>query len=75
MANNIPPKVKSAFKPLAEMFGYNNIVHIGTRAGVEYYLYKFPENTDTGFPNVVAFESGNVSIITGFDAVKIVGSF
>lgn len=57
------------------MFGYENIVFIGNRAGVDYYLFRFPEDTDTGFPNVIAYESGNVSNITGFDAIEIVRDF
>ena len=54
------------------MFGYENIIFIGNRAVVDYYLFRFPADTDTGFPNVVAYESGNVSNITGFEAIEIV---
>ena len=74
MTNNIPQKVKRAFESLITMYG-DCVEYLGNRAGVDYYRYKFPENTDTGFPNVVAYESGNVSNITGFDAVNLVASF
>ena len=72
--NSIPQIVKSAFRSLGEMFGYKNIIFIGNRAGVDYYLFRFPEYIDTGFPNVVAYESGNASNITGFEAIEIVRS-
>lgn len=74
MTNNIPRKVEHAFESLIAMYG-DCVVFLGNRAGVDYYMFPFPEDIDTGFPNVVAYESGNVSNITGFDAVNIVASF
>lgn len=74
MISNIPLKVKQAFESLIAMYG-DCVEFIGNRAGVDYYLFRFPEDIDTGFPDVVAYKSGNVSNITGFDAVKIVASF
>lgn len=71
----IPIKVQTAFKTLSVMYGSENITHIGKRDGVDYYMFRFPDDTDTGFPNVVAYKNGNVSEITGFDAVNIVASF
>lgn len=55
------------------MFGDDNNVHIGNREGADYYLFQFPD--DTGFPNVIAYKNGNVSNITGLDAVNIVALF
>lgn len=74
MTKNIPRKVLNAFESLIAMYG-DCVEFIGNRAGVDYYRFRFPDNTETGFPNVVAYESGNVSNITGFDAVNIVASF
>lgn len=39
------------------------------------YYYHFPEDTDTGFPFVYLFANGHVDEITGFEALRIVGSF
>ena len=71
----IPQKVKTEFRTLSAMYGEHNIVHIGTRKCTEYFLFKFPDNTETGFPNVIAYKNGEIMSITGFDAINIVASF
>lgn len=70
----IPQEVIEAFKFLISMYG-NNVVFLGSRNGTSYFLYEFPYDCDTGFPQVVAYKSGNVSHISGFDAVDIAASF
>lgn len=72
--NYIPQKVSRAFESLIAMYG-NRVEFIGNRDEVNYYMFRFPENTETGFPIVIAYKSGNVSDITDFDAVDIVASF
>nr|DAL02884.1 MAG TPA: hypothetical protein [Caudoviricetes sp.] len=74
MKSAIPNPIKTAFKSLRDMYG-ERVVHIGARNGTDYYLFKFPDDIETGFPNVVAYKNGNTTPITGFDAVNIVASF
>lgn len=70
-ANVIPDKVRDAFKLL---YG-GDIVLLGEHDGAEYYLYQFAEDMETGFPQVVKYNHGQIESISGFDAIKTVCLF
>lgn len=69
--STIPAKVRDAFKRLSG----GEIVHLGNRDGADYYLYQFPEDTETGFPRVIAYQGDNIKQIDDFDAIKVVFLF
>lgn len=69
-----PHKVLDAFKPLIDLYG-NKVEYLGAKSGTEYYLFPFPDNIETGFPQVVAYKDETAVPVVGFDAVKIVSLF
>lgn len=70
----IPKQVKTAAKALIQMYG-EHFEHLGKSGGADFYLFKFPEDVDAGFPFVYKIKGDNVSEITGPDALKTVGLF
>lgn len=74
MAEIIPQQVLQAFELLINNFG-NRVKFLGIHKGVKYYHYQFPEDYDTGFPNVVAYGNGVIQHIRDFEAIKIVSLF
>lgn len=71
---NTPNAVLKAFKNLRDMFG-EHVVYIGTRYNSEYYMFRFPDDSEYGFPNIVEFKKGIVKAISGLEAVKITSFF
>lgn len=70
----IPEPVKEAFKSLSDLYG-NHIRKLGTLEGISYYQFPFPEDCDTGFPQIVAYKEEIATPIEGIEAVKILGIF
>ena len=69
-----PQIVKDAANYLIEMYG-DNFDYLGKREGADTYMFKFPEDADTGFPFVYIHKDGKVTEITGFEALDIVCLF
>lgn len=70
----IPAKVRQAAQYLVEMYG-DHIEHLGQYQGAEAFYYRFPENVDTGFPTVYLLKDGELTEISDFFALEIIGSF
>ena len=43
--------------------------------GADFYMFVFPEDSNTGFPYVYQLENDEVLEITGFPALDIIGLF
>lgn len=71
---SIPHQIRTSFKTFTDLYG-ENIVRIGERNGIEYFMFAFPEDSDTGFPQIVSFHNGKTESIGGIDAVQILASF
>ncbi len=70
----IPEPVQEAFRLLIDLYG-NKVKRLGERNGVSYFIFPFPEDCDTGFPQIVSYQNGKATPIEGFDAVKNLGKF
>lgn len=70
----IPAKVRQAAQYLVEMYG-DHIEHLGQYQGAEAFYYRFPENVDAGFPTVYLLKDGELTEISDFFALEIIGSF
>ena len=70
----VPEQIKAAAKELIDMFG-SNFEYLGNRNGAEFYMFKFPDDAETGFPYVYQFENGEVLTITGFAALDAIDLF
>lgn len=69
-----PQQIITEAKELIEMYG-SNVEYLGKNQGADYYVFKFPEDSDTGFPFVYRYVNGSVETITGFKALGIIGLF
>lgn len=69
-----PQIVKDAASYLIELYG-DNFDYLGKHEGADAYMFKFPEDADTGFPFVYIHKDGKVTEITGFEALDIVRLF
>lgn len=67
---NIPAQVKKAAAELIEAYG-DSIDYIGIYKGKQVYLYRFPEDIETGFPFYYLFDGKSVDTITGFEALRL----
>lgn len=74
---NIPEKIKEAFKELSEFKG--KIKYLGMKSAVKWYVFDFlPVNgyiPDTGFPNIYGLKEGKLQTVNERDALKIANSF
>ena len=70
----IPNIVKNAFRELSEMYG-DNVHFLGERGGIDYYIFDFPDDVETGSPQIVAYRGGKIHDVMGFDAVRLATSF
>ncbi len=70
----IPEQIKIAAKELIDMFG-SHFEYLGKRDGADFYRFKFPDDSETGFPCVYQYENGKVLEITGFHALDIIRLF
>ena len=66
------------FKKLGEvpidMYG-PSFDYLGKYEGADFYMFVFPEDSNTGFPYVYQLENDEVLEITGFPALDIIGLF
>lgn len=69
-----PAKVKAAARYLVEMYG-DHIEHLGQYQGAEAFYYHYPEDVDAGFPSVYLWKDEEVTEISDFFALEIIGSF
>ncbi len=74
--NIIPQAVVKEAGSLIKMYG-ENIVRIGQKGIFDIFMFKFPEDTLTGYPFVYLYdrEDKTADTITGFDALDIIGEF
>ncbi len=70
----IPAKVKEAAQYLIDMYG-DRVEHLGQYQGAEAFYYHFPDDVDAGFPHVYLLKGDELTEITGFYALEIIGSF
>lgn len=76
MNKTIPESVIEEAKGLIEIYG-NNLEYLGEYKGSGVYKFKFPKDSETGFPFVYMHDStkDKVMEITGFDALDIIDEF
>lgn len=76
MENRIPQQVIDEAQKLIDRYG-SNLVFLGNSNGLEYYVFRFPKDSITGFPFVYVYhpQLKKVTEMTGFDALDILGKF
>ncbi len=76
MNKEIPEKVIKKAQNLIDQYG-QCIEYLGDYKNSEYYVFRFPDGTITGFPFVYVyfFQKDEVIEITGHDALEIIGVF
>lgn len=70
----IPQIIYKTFKSLIELYG-DKIEYVGNQNDTDYYLFRFPDNEETGFPQVVSFKDDTVTPIIGSNALEILALF
>lgn len=70
----IPSKVKQAAQYLIEMYG-DHVEHLGQYQGAEAFYYHFPDDVDAGFPTVYLLKGDELTEVSDFFALEIIGSF
>lgn len=70
----IPAEVLAAAAGLVEMYG-PQFDSLGSRDGVDYYLFLIPSDETTGFPAVFGYKEGQAVQLPGLDAVDVMRSF
>ena len=68
---NIPQSVLDAASELIAIYGAH-FYHLGHYEGKEVYLYKFPEDSSTGFPFVYLLGNNKVTEVSGGIALDII---
>ena len=71
---NIPTQVKKAAAELIEVYG-DSIDYIGIYKGKQVYLYRFPEDIETGFPFYFLYDGKSADVVTGFEALDLAQYF
>ena len=67
---HIPAQVKKAAAELIELYG-ESIDYIGIYKGKQVYLYRFPEDVETGFPFYFLYDGKSVDVVSGFEALDL----
>ena len=67
---HIPEQVKKAAAELIESYG-DSIDYIGIYKGKQVYLYRFPEDVETGFPFYFLYDGRSVDVVSGFEALDL----
>ncbi len=67
---HIPAQVKKAAAELIEIYG-ESIDYIGIYKGKQVYLYRFPEDVETGFPFYFLYDGRSVDVVSGFEALDL----
>ena len=70
----IPAEVKEAAKELIAMYG-SHFKYLGKSDGADYYMFKFPDDEESGFPFVFRYKDGEVLTIQGFAALDTIRLF
>lgn len=70
----VPEQIKKAAKSLIDLYG-DAFDYLGKYKGKDAFLFRFPEDSNTGFPFIYLFNSDKVTEITGFEALEILDSF
>lgn len=71
---NIPTQVRKAAAELIETYG-DSIDYIGIYKGKQVYLYRFPEDIETGFPFYFLYDGKLADVVTGFEALDLAQYF
>lgn len=66
----VPAQIKAAAQVLINTYG-DAFDYLGKYQGADAYLYRFPDNSSTGFPYIYLFKSGITTEITGFEALDL----
>ena len=76
MNMEIPQAVIKKAQSLIGQYGFS-IGYLGNYKNAEYYVFRFPDDTVTGFPFVYVYypQKEEVIEITGSDALEIIGEF
>ncbi len=61
---NIPEQVKNEARALIEQYG-DTFEYLGIYEGQEAYVFKFPEDSCTGYPFVYLYDGKDATEITG----------
>ena len=67
---HIPAQVKKAAAELIEIYG-ESIDYIGIYKGKQVYLYRFPEDVETGFPFYFLYDGRSVDVVSGIEALDL----
>lgn len=69
----VPEQIKNAAKSLIDLYG-DTFDYLGKYKGKGAFLFRFPENSNTGFPFIYLIKGDKVTEITGFEALEILNS-
>lgn len=69
----VPEQIKNAAKSLIDLYG-DAFDYLGKYKGKDAFLFRFPEDSNTGFPFIYLIKSEKVTEITGFEALDILNS-
>lgn len=70
----IPEPVKKNVGELVDMYGVS-FKYLGRDEGQDVYVFKFPEDEDTGFLFVYLYDGESVMELTGFEALNTIRLF
>lgn len=66
---NVPEQIRTAARGLIEQYG-ESFDYLGDFEGQKAYLFKFSDDSCTGYPFVFLLKGGKVSEITGPESFK-----
>ena len=66
----VPEQIKSAAKSLIDIYG-DAFDYLGKYKGKDAFVFRFPDDANTGFPYIYLFKDDKVTEITGFEALDI----
>lgn len=69
----VPEQINSAAKSLIDAYG-EAFDYLGKHKGKDAFLFRFPDDTDTGFPYIYLFKDSKAIEVTGFEALDILNS-
>lgn len=70
---NIPEQVKNEARLLIEQYG-DSFEYLGKFEGQDAYVFKFPEESDTGYPFIYLYDGKKADEVTGPLALDIIDS-
>lgn len=69
----VPEQIKNAAKSLIGVYG-EAFDYLGKYKDKDTFVFRFPDDTNTGFPYIYLFKDGKATEITGFEALDILNS-